>query len=481
MESPAEEIERAASLKNFPSKERRNQILNELQKLTKEVADIDRTYKAGYFLSWIAPEGGGRSWDEEVDQALTKRSEGHVPAMSYPAIERGFLDPKDPEGSKLDIKGGLTALGQLSNETNERFPEVAELAKKIIKGKRREFLFLRAVKNANHEEQIKYMPYSLPDSDLITFAKACYEARLSEKPMEKSEKFRLVSNVLNSGEIKEYFEYALRIANAVGWRVTLSDTATTINVSLENKAVEIPRTRRLNVVKFLGLIAHEIGSHVGTAVNAEQNGLGSIALGEDSEILQEGLAKIAERDVQKMLTGKEEAPDPYYVLAMDRSHKSDGSFWSVFNYIRQLRARELTKKGKGPKEVETGALKTAKRVTRRVFRGSTDLNLKGYTFTKDKAYLEGERLCSQLKERGLLGYLLHGKYDIATAIYLLQNGVIPKSAVNLVIDVSQKIWANDADRDFLLNLENYRETINEPYWREVGLSDEEYLRRWKDL
>lgn len=477
-----EEIRVASEMKELPPKEERDQIISELQALTKETSEIDLKFKAGAFLSWFEPTGDqGRSWDEEMDYALAHRHEGYVPKMRYPAIERGYLDPDNRESSGFDFDGGMNKLEEMTQDLETRFKKTRDIAKEMIERKRLEFLFISAVKNGDHESVIKYMPYKTPDDELVSFARACHESDLNPKSPKTKFEERLDKNILSANEAKEYFEYALSQIDARGWKVKLSDKRKAVSVSSDAKEVSLWQGEQIKASTMIKLIAHEIGIHAGTAVNAERNGFGGAAIGEESEILQEGLATVAENDIEMLLYGSRSDPAPNYVLAINESSENGGDFWKTYEFIKKTKIESLTARGKTPEEAEKISEKTAKRILRRIYRGSVDLGKGGYTFTKDKAYLEGELSAQKIKDAGLLGYMLSGRFDIPTAIYLLKNGVIPKDAVHLVADVAQRIWSNEGDRDFFVNLQYYRENYNQPYWREQGLSDEEYLRRWQEM
>src|SRR3989344_4205825 len=117
MEKPSSElvaqIQAAASPETPPSEER-EVLIRELQDFTKQVEHIDRTYKAGAMESWISPHGREeRTWSQELDHAVAHRHKGYIPKMTYPALESGYHDENDIEGTKLDTVAGLQALQQL--------------------------------------------------------------------------------------------------------------------------------------------------------------------------------------------------------------------------------------------------------------------------------------------------------------------------------------------------------------------------------
>ena len=480
MEKPSSELVaqiQAAASPETPTPEEREVLIRELQDFTKQVEHIDRTYKAGAMESWISPHGReGRTWSQELDHAVAHRHEGYVPQMTYPALERSYHEENDRDGTKLDTTAGLQELEQLEVDVAEKYKHISPVALVLIYHKKREFRFLEAVKSGDSKGVIANMPFGRPSDELVKFANAAYEADLRPKPKKNETAEKLSGNTFNSRDLKEYFEYAIQLLGAKEWRVEISTKQQVITVYPENKKVGIPPRRKVDGIELLKLTAHEIGAHVGTTYTAESNGFGTTSLGKDASILQEGLAMLAEREIEQLILGYPENPGPYYVLGIQQALENGGDFWKTYDYLIDLRKKELIAQGRSEKYIDKNLQAVPRRVLARIFRGSVDLSHGGYVYTKDKAYLEGEMIAEKIKEVGLLGFMLAGKYDIPTAIFLLQNRVIPKDAVNLTIDVAHKIWANQGDKDFLVNLNWYRENHNDPYWREFGVTYEEYIQ-----
>lgn len=101
-------------------------------------------------------------------------------------------------------------------------------------------------------------------------------------------------------QIKSLFDEALDLLKAEGWNVQIAtDSKTGISVHQESKTVKIPAARKVNSAKLAGLIAHEIGIHVGRRVRGERSQLQLLALGLDRyEGGEEGVTTQAEKVIE---------------------------------------------------------------------------------------------------------------------------------------------------------------------------------------
>lgn len=453
---------------------RKEKVIKELQEFTKEIERVDTECLAGAFESWFEPSGSeGRTYEAEIDFALANRDKGYVPRFTYPALERGYLDENRKEETRLDLEGAHKAIPRA-----EEFPTISKIAQDIIDRKHKSLFFLRDIQIGEFEDLAEFTPYSPPSKELVDYAKKVYEEDL--KPMEKKTELtkKLKEEKLTQTEMVEYVKYALSLLGAKDWKVEITKEKKAFSVLSATETVLIPE-KEISILKFLTTLAHE-SIHIATAVNAKRMGLGTISLGEEADALQEGMAKLAENDVETMILGKtERASNPYYVLGMEKAHETYGNFWETFDYLVKIRVMELSAMGKSDDYIEKHKYVTPKIVVRRIFRGTPDLTKGGYVYHKDKIYLEGELTANKIRKEGLLGYFLAGKFDIATATFLIKTGVLPKEAVNLTSKVIEKIWENAGDKDFLTNTGWFRENYNPPYWRELGISDEAYFEAWK--
>lgn len=171
-------------------------------------------------------------------------------------------------------------------------------------------------------------------------------------------------------------------------------TAISVNAFSESgkSVIGIPADRKINGLKLVELVSHELNSHYRSAMSTRayfRNLLDPygnscpilplIPMMSHSldETLSEGLAKIGDIRV----SGEAGMPKPYQVLAIDfvqHGHNFKETMEYVFELTRQNHKTENT------------ALNNAWNYTYRIFRGQRDTSSKcGYAFPKDKVYLCG--------------------------------------------------------------------------------------------
>lgn len=200
-------------------------------------------------------------------------------------------------------------------------------------------------------------------------------------------------------EIMYYFTRVLELYGIEDWIVVIDDKATAIDVRDKNLAgrpmVVIPVNRKVNGMKLLELIGHEIECHLRSSENSryfwsqiltdEYQPLVPLLAKSDNEFLYEGYAK--KNDV--CVTGKDGVPTPNYLLAMDQARRGE-SFATTFEAIAGFEIQNGTKLEKAYSKAWTA--------TYRVFRGATyaknDVVKNGYLFTKDFAYFGGYHLAT---------------------------------------------------------------------------------------
>ena len=190
--------------------------------------------------------------------------------------------------------------------------------------------------------------------------------------------------------IAYFFRKALNIYGIKGWNVSLDDEVCAIDVRDKNRGgrpmVVIPSNRRVDGLKLLELIGHEIECHLRCTENSrhfwreilcdEYQPLVPLLAKSDDEFLYEGCAK--RNDV--MVSGSSAMPSPYYVIAIDRALRGY-SFIDTFEVIAGLQLmRDI------PRET---AYSRAWVITRRIYRGISNPIHGGYAFTKDWAYFGG--------------------------------------------------------------------------------------------
>lgn len=209
----------------------------------------------------------------------------------------------------------------------------------------------------------------------------------------------LKSQEFDAGEIQFYFENVLSLYGIDDWLVVLDDKATAIDVRDKNLTgrpmVVIPVNRKVNGMKLLELIGHEIECHLRSSENSrhfwsqiltrEYQPLVPLLAKSDNEFLYEGYAK--QNDVR--VTGSDAIPTPNYLIAMDQARRGE-SFVSTFETIAGFEIQKGVEAKKAYNKAWTA--------TYRVFRGCTytsnDIVDGGYAFTKDFAYFGGYRMVS---------------------------------------------------------------------------------------
>ncbi len=103
---------------------------------------------------------------------------------------------------------------------------------------------------------------------------------------------------LGARELKEIFEMALNMLQAVGWTAVIDSTSGNkgINVSQEKREVIIPKTRRLLLGKLQKILVHEIGTHVRRRLAGQRSVMMLLQLGFDRYAGgEEGIAVMREQ------------------------------------------------------------------------------------------------------------------------------------------------------------------------------------------
>ena len=242
--------------------------------------------------------------------------------------------------------------------------------------------------------------YGLPTCEMIGKA---YEAATQEETEEIGPAFVVdVAEYLkglefDAEEIMFYFNRVLELYGIEDWVVVIDDKATAIDVRDKNSAgrplVVIPVNRKVDGLKLMELIGHELECHLRSSENAryfwsqiltkEYQPLVPLLAKSDNEFLYEGLAK--QNDVH--VTGSAGIPTPNYLIAMDQARRGE-SFASTFEVIAGFEIQKGVKPDKAYSKAWTA--------TYRVFRGCThaknDVVKGGYLYTKDFAYFGGYHL-----------------------------------------------------------------------------------------
>lgn len=210
------------------------------------------------------------------------------------------------------------------------------------------------------------------------------------------------SGMLNSLVIQKVFEQALVSIGAQDWTIALSDEYKAIAVKGDEKTVYIPSERKVSKNKLLGLLAHEIYTHVQRRISAEgvfpyeilRTGLNGYLEGE------EAIATVSEMafnpDSNLDLGGGDMHFATCLALGVD-GHKRD--FKEVFRILYAVKKFNNVMNGKEMNKADEDAKRSAWKITLRVFRG-TPGTLPGICFRKDLANGEGRvQLMRYLGER----------------------------------------------------------------------------------
>lgn len=256
--------------------------------------------------------------------------------------------------------------------------------------------------------------YGQPGSDVIATAMIMAETKenfLGDFPSRftAEEIATLKAMSFNAEQIKYWFERAMSIYDIHNWNITISDDVSAIDVRDKTASgtptVFIPTSRRVDGLKLLELIGHEINCHLLDSTNANallrgliQNNpcllpLIPVMAKSDDELLYEAHAKLSDVSVN----GTSAIPKPYYVVAQNLARKGK-NFSEVAYAIYELQERTTNKK---PKALATSAWTVAYRV----FRGCTNPEKpNGYVFWKDYAYLGGYLFMRQNQDPSFLNY-----------------------------------------------------------------------------
>lgn len=300
-----------------------------------------------------------------------------------------------------------------------------------------------------------------------------------EKGILTDEEKKFLKNITyGPEEIKKAFEWALRQYNLLktddnknGYVVLIDDKATSIDVrdkSVKGPTIFIPRTRRAKADKLMELMTHEIEGHVRQSMNGQELfGFAGGILKIDDEMLYEGLAKRYDERFRRRFFGyKKFTPHPYFTFAIQKVQRGV-SFYNIFT--EQLDMRLHVKLKREPdtslpnfsdvdQKLLTKCMENSWSTTLRVIRGHTNTrNPKGFTMTKDIAYLKGwlvdKDLCA-----AELGFINEsGVFDITTLQLIaecdLEKRMLPYPFKDITLTYWEKIlkplmhdWENQTFR-----------------------------------
>jgi hypothetical protein len=400
---------------------------------------------------------GGSSAYRKEQKAKFLNGEIRNPELDYPELDMNKLD--DLEAELLTQKVDL--LGNEQNETvkqvyrwrlNEKIAE-ARLLKATLNGDMRRFArYSEFVYGMPSKEAFEYTVARIrekaqgalsSENDELRRAAEVLLAELPEVKMDTEralpeedalelahrqvlEEFSDVINLPVDGDeieaegIKEAFEQAIEHLKGDGWDVVIDPDASNISINQERKTARIPEDRRVSKDKLIGLLVHEIGTHIARRINGERSKLKILSLGLDRyEVGEEGVTTLREQAIKNKV--EDFAGEPRH-LSISLAVGIDGQprdFRGVYEIIKKLYYFENLVNGKEPEEALTKAQAKAWSGTIRTFRG-TDCKTPGVCFTKDIIYREGNISVWDVVQNNpeeMLRFSI-GKYDPANSRHI---------------------------------------------------------------
>ena len=393
---------------------------------------------------------GGRSFDDEFNVFLQKREEkeNYYPCFTYPNLEK--LPEKSFDKSENELN--IIKKEILSERLNKN---VVDILCDSIDYELGKIHFLKNIKVGNYEKAFELAKETWGDiSDiLVKKAEKVYEKKINTEE-ESSEVIELLKkNKFDSEDICNYFSYALKILglDKENWKVVYGGKDIVVNYkNPENKfhTVTVPKERKVDGLKLLKLINHEIGVHALTNANNAKQGFGSLHFGKNYSLYQEGKAMLNELKIEEELLGEEKenrvVAHPYYVLAMNEV-KNGKDFGEVFNHVFKLKKDELAKKSKGEEtKTEKDAIDFAKKICRRIYRGFNPAENSNLYFPKDKSYFEGEIGALEMEKGGVSDYLIKAKLDPEYIAKFKKLGLFyDDKELRLTKNIANKMWKDE--------------------------------------
>ena len=465
-----------------------NPELKELMEYSNEINDIVVKYDTLFF---IEPKGvDGISYEEEF-KPFFEKIEDHLdeeeylnddryskmcPTFTYPEIEN--IDEKELEEKRLELKDVEEKIKKCENEN------VSKIAFELLELGNAKIDFHRYLKDGDLENafECSKIIWGDIDDDLCQKADKAYKQKIEflKKRGEKTELENILeNNEFDAEDIKHYFELAITKAGLgdSGYEVVIDDSVTNIRVSTGNPkydhpVVLIPSDRKVNGVRLLELIAHEIGRHVVTNVYNEKQGFKE-TMGKDWNVFNEGISLKSEREIKKEVFGDSvenfdyDIDHAYYILAMEKI-KDGWNFAKVFKYLYDLsyeeelhkckyydlenKCKELDVKNNDikkeiadlKKQSKEKAINVAKKKCLRVFRG-LDPKEGGKYSPKDTIYFRGEIEVSKMEQiehgENLEKYLRLSRVDPKFIPYLIKmNAYVDEKGLQMAKDVAKQIW-----------------------------------------
>lgn len=228
--------------------------------------------------------------------------------------------------------------------------------------------------------------YGAPDEELLTAALKSIKSMPESFPPDKK--------ILNTKEAKKLFEQAINDHGLSGWSVKVKRDMVSDAIAGKENSVMIREGAKFSQDRIKGTIAHEIETHVFTAMNGSQQPYKIFQRGlADYLVTEEGLAVYNQEKTESNDTEKKYWPASSVIGIQKALH---GSFAETY--------AEVVSHGFSLDRAWKVALKTK--------RGLTDTSKPG-AFTKDMVYFKGHRkIIHFIETGGDLRDIYYGKINL---------------------------------------------------------------------
>ena len=276
----------------------------------------------------------------------------------------------------------------------------------VLKNKRNDFGLMYDLINFSSAEKdqstIPNYVFDIVANDTVDLMRNLYANEKRKDFYESQDMLELFSDALLQLGSNEWFVH-----------VNKNSSSSAISANQEERIVTIPKKRSVSHDKLMGLIVHEIGTHVSRAVMGERSPLKLLGLGLNKyEKGEEGVATIREEIFSSNIKNYSRA-DSHMMIGLVLGYDGKRRDFSELFEIACLLLRIRNKQSNSP----MGTMKIKKLAWNRcvrIFRG-TDCKTKGICFTKDSIYERGNREVWQelVNNPYEIKRLNRGKYDPA--------------------------------------------------------------------
>lgn len=514
--------------------------IEKLKKLKKEIKEYKKDYKVNFL---VEPSGEkGRSYKEEYE-IFYEKIEGNLDEErclsdeEYSEISPVFEYPRIEEMNIGNLEEVILKLQETRKRVEEEFDNdsIVELAFESLDIAEAEMNFLKNKYYGDSEEAFECLKTIYGDfkEELpqkcdemyqtgIEFLKTQGEKNETEKKLESLE--------FDAESIKAFFNMAIIKAGLKDseFEAVVTDRVSNIRVSnnypgFDHPVVMIPSDRKVDGMKLIRLIAHEIGRHVATSYYNKKQGFDDGLGGRDWDLFSEGIALLSENKAKEAVLGDayQKGEDNlgnriYYILAMEKvrgekaengEYENGWNYAKVYKYIYKKRYEEelcrqgyynLKDKYNLSDEQEKAKLETkfkdikekskeiaidiAEKICLRVFKGF-DPKYGGLFSLKDKVYAEGiiesEKLSEIDSGEKLEEYLRLSEVDPKLIPILIKAGAYSyKKGIETATKIAEKIWEKEDWPRELLQGEKKHELFI-PYMNDF--MDKYYENEWKNF